>query len=570
MKLPIRILISSFLGSVFLFVTVAPIFAHYPSYYRPTGSNTPTNYVQATPSVAASIEGGQVLGCAIWNPLSWGECVSDAASEIIYFGVGIVQKVLIRQGTDCDPDDTDCQKSVVRDIQNGVPVAEMEHQGALVLAAGFLDSAKTMPVPIDSKMYFASINPFKSAQASGVDDLAGSGKLLEFWQIIRNASYALMVVVLVIIGFMIMLRIPINPRTVVTAENSLPRVVVSLILITFSFAISGLMIDIGRIAIQLVGWIGGEVGIQFEVLFLKLITIVFLVGLGGWAIGWGLLLVMLLLVLFLLIILLMIGWKMVVRMAMFIVLTLFSPLVFLVGAIPQGEGLMIGWFKRQISNILAIPAMILLITVALILANVHDIPTPIEDKVNPFGLTSMILGPMIAIGVLMMATKVPEMIDDALGIRESGKGHGLTGAGMVGAAIMAKRLGISGGAIVDHIKTKGLTGAINRWRKKGTEGQVAAAEKSARVSQLTQGLGEQYMAKQQVDRKIQVGKSAEKVAQGAAGVKKGGLETPFSPRKEGEQSGATQPPASVPPAQPRYTAGDQDSSSDSDNQESGA
>lgn len=438
MNLPIKMFLSILL-SVFLFsISFVTISANHQQSYRPPPSYTPPPV--ATSSVAGATQ-GQVLGCSAWNPLSWGSCVGDAAAAIIDAGVGIIQNVFIRQTTGCNHDDRDCQENALREIENGVPVAEMDHPGALIILASALDSAKTMPIPIDSGTYFASINPFRSAQAAGADELASSGTLLKFWQIIRNASYALMVLVLVVIGFMIMFRVPLNPRMVVTAENSLPRVAVSLLLITFSFAISGFLLDIGRVAVQLVGWFGAQIGIPYDMLIIKFIGLLIFGGIGFALFGGIAVLLLLLLALFLLIIILMIAWKMITRMAMFIVLTLFAPLIFMLGAVPKGEGMIFTWFKRQLANVLAIPAMLMLINMAMILGNLTHLPGPIEGKTNPFGLASIILGPMIAIGVLMMATKVPEMLDDAFGLKESGKGAGLTGAAMIGAAVTTSRLG---------------------------------------------------------------------------------------------------------------------------------
>jgi hypothetical protein len=48
---------------------------------------------------------------------------------------------------------------------------------------------------------------------------------------------------MIAIGFMVMLRKKIDPKTVVTVQNALPRIVVALLLITFSYAIVGIMID---------------------------------------------------------------------------------------------------------------------------------------------------------------------------------------------------------------------------------------------------------------------------------------------------------------------------------------
>ena len=41
-----------------------------------------------------------------------------------------------------------------------------------------------------------------------------------------------------------MLRIKIDPRTVMTIQNQIPRVIICIILITFSYAFAGAMIDV--------------------------------------------------------------------------------------------------------------------------------------------------------------------------------------------------------------------------------------------------------------------------------------------------------------------------------------
>lgn len=64
------------------------------------------------------------------------------------------------------------------------------------------------------------------------------------WKIFRNAAYLMLVTILIVIGFMIIFRVKINPQTVISLENSLPRIVVTLLLITFSFPIAGFMIDL--------------------------------------------------------------------------------------------------------------------------------------------------------------------------------------------------------------------------------------------------------------------------------------------------------------------------------------
>jgi len=72
------------------------------------------------------------------------------------------------------------------------------------------------------------------------------------WKIFRDVSYMLLVIILISIGFMIMFRAKLNPQTVMTVENALPKIVISLILITFSFAIAGFLIDLMYVLIVII------------------------------------------------------------------------------------------------------------------------------------------------------------------------------------------------------------------------------------------------------------------------------------------------------------------------------
>ncbi len=81
------------------------------------------------------------------------------------------------------------------------------------------------------------------AQNQGIG-FGGLKPLLPLWQAFRNIAYGLIIIVMVIIGFMVMLRMKIDPRTVISVQNAIPRVLVTLFLITFSYAIAGLMIDV--------------------------------------------------------------------------------------------------------------------------------------------------------------------------------------------------------------------------------------------------------------------------------------------------------------------------------------
>lgn len=116
------------------------------------------------------------------------------------------------------------------------------------------------------------VAPFKQLPASGIEyvaykldnndflpqayayegiGLASVKQYIPLWEMFRNFSYLILVIIIVVIGFMIMFRMQLNPQTVVSLENALPRIITSLILITFSFAIVGFLIDLlyGSIAV---------------------------------------------------------------------------------------------------------------------------------------------------------------------------------------------------------------------------------------------------------------------------------------------------------------------------------
>ncbi|MFC1646959.1 hypothetical protein ACFL1A_01615 [Patescibacteria group bacterium] len=91
----------------------------------------------------------------------------------------------------------------------------------------------------------------KQAHAQGIG-FTGMVPLLGLWKLFRNIAYLLLAVVMIVIGFMVMLRKKIDPKTVVTVQNSLPKIVITLLLITFSYAIVGMLIDLMYVIMFLV------------------------------------------------------------------------------------------------------------------------------------------------------------------------------------------------------------------------------------------------------------------------------------------------------------------------------
>jgi hypothetical protein len=71
------------------------------------------------------------------------------------------------------------------------------------------------------------------------------------WSAARNTAYLVIALLLVVAGFMIILRTKINPQTIVTIQLIIPRLITALILVTFSYAIAGLVIDLVYVLVAL-------------------------------------------------------------------------------------------------------------------------------------------------------------------------------------------------------------------------------------------------------------------------------------------------------------------------------
>lgn len=137
-------------------------------------------------------------------------------------------------------------------------------------AIGLMSNAITMlyTPPIDSREYYSNLatnfglaknayaeqkNTAKCNTFTRGTGFCGLTPLMGLWTAMKNIVYLLFVIVFVVIGFAIMLRIHIDPRTVMTIQNQIPKIIVGILLVTFSFAIAGFLIDVMYTSIYLIG-----------------------------------------------------------------------------------------------------------------------------------------------------------------------------------------------------------------------------------------------------------------------------------------------------------------------------
>ena len=151
----------------------------------------------------------------------------------------------------CDPaDDPDCPAemesglngylaSVAINTTNGMPASSVEYLADLGRSLGIIP---------------------KPAYAQGIG-WQGFLPILPVWKAFRNIAYLALVIVFVIIGFMIMFRKKLNPQTVITVQEAIPRIIVTMLLITFSYAIAGLVLDLTQLATRIIGNTFQETGL---------------------------------------------------------------------------------------------------------------------------------------------------------------------------------------------------------------------------------------------------------------------------------------------------------------------
>ena len=84
--------------------------------------------------------------------------------------------------------------------------------------------------------------PEANAQGFGYSSALVPARAL--WLATRNVAYTFLIFVIIIMAFLIMFRVQIAPRVVITIQSAIPKIAMVLILITFSYAIAGLLVDL--------------------------------------------------------------------------------------------------------------------------------------------------------------------------------------------------------------------------------------------------------------------------------------------------------------------------------------
>jgi len=224
------------------------------------------------------------------------------------------------------------------------------------------------------------------AKAQGFGYNFGGNAVQKLWKASRDITYSLLVFVIIIISFMIMFRMKISPQAVITAQSALPKLVIGVILITFSYAIAGFMIDLMYVVIGIIAIAIKQSGLTYfesSIDLFKVLTsdanvfvlswhyvLMFLLGTITTILSSGLLGGLILIVLFCVVLVVTIFnsfkvlWLMIKTYASIILSIVVAPFQILLGIVSPSGGGIGPWMKSFAGNLAVYPVVGVLFFIA--------------------------------------------------------------------------------------------------------------------------------------------------------------------------------------------------------------
>ena len=138
------------------------------------------------------------------------------------------------------------------------------YSGKTLSQAVFTNTRSLSGISYVSKLV-NKITSVPTAKAQGFGYTTALSPFRQMWTVSRDMSYSLFIFAAIILAFMVMFRIKLSPQTAVTVQSAIPKLIIALILVTFSYAIAGFMVDFMYVVIGLISIIGARfVGANFD------------------------------------------------------------------------------------------------------------------------------------------------------------------------------------------------------------------------------------------------------------------------------------------------------------------
>lgn len=270
-------------------------------------------------------------------------------------------------------------------------------------------------------------------RALAAPTISYSGPYLEviyyFWELTRNIAYGIVSISILITGFFIITRRKISAQASVSVQMAIPRIVLGLIYITFSY-------PIGAIAASLamrMGWtmmalvqkitadiissvfssVGPGAGTSIPASIGAIISLVLTIVVTVWGSGFTVITIGSILMLIIGVLYLLVLFRIMMVYMNMIFSIIAAPITFAIGIIPGREAMTEDWFKKLAQNVITIAAMIFMayLSIALLLILPISALTGTGGFGFIFGMFSGISGFVAAIVSMATALKMPGTVE---------------------------------------------------------------------------------------------------------------------------------------------------------------
>lgn len=313
------------------------------------------------------------------------------------------------------------------------------HIGSNTLA--FLTTPNTAPIPTNLALYVDDTlgNTIFTTPAYAADGFFGSKFeefVLESWKITRNMSLALFGAALAVVGLMIMFRTKISPQVTVSVYSVLPLIPLGLGIILLSYPIIsaafalippllGLALRIGAtLLVSILGGSGGSVQ-DISVWTVAVGALNSVIGVIGrmhvYGIGMALFLVAAIVGIVVVMFAGVLGFiKIFISLISTIIL---APFVGLLSVLPGKQGLAMNLGKRVVSDVIALPLLLLLVVIGLGVMSITP-DTSGESFLNGFNVINttlefwfVLLKGLLGISIIWKARNARKIVDGLLGVQ---------------------------------------------------------------------------------------------------------------------------------------------------------
>ena len=319
--------------------------------------------------------------------------------------------------------------------------------GSLLGMTYSMENATYEPIPLNLAYFYGQkvqAVPFVGrALAAPVSGTYGPfvATVYQFWEAMRNVAYGVLAIVLLVMGFMILGRKQIGQQTVVTVQYAIPKVVMAVVLITFSYPIGATIATVGwNVAHSARGIVTGSflgvegmMGLAAQLMDTSVLGVLvggvgglmlasFYLSLHSLGIGFFVFILSLGMMILTIVPYLYVQVKMLIVYFKLIIKTVYSPIVFAMGAIPGQDDKALKLLKELLAGSLSIIAIAVTLRMAVLLAwylVLENLETIYQGDLAAVGaafggsITVLVIPFVLAFGCFY-AGKMPKLIEGAI------------------------------------------------------------------------------------------------------------------------------------------------------------